>query len=257
MKARLKKEIFMALITVPIVALGFFVVAMVLRNLGKAPAFIEKLNDNFIRTGTIASFLCCIPIPVWVKFVFKANNELSYDEFGISKKNRHFMDRRLRAAIEADKISRLERIVSSEELRHMTNKGSENPDKDISMLVGLEEIKERIENMKARMAFDKGERKKRGLSSDEGYHAVYYGAPGVGKTAVARIASGILYDNYYTDENKTVEVDGAFLRGKSEEETALKVKIVAKAAKGGVLFIDEAYELGYGRLGQCAISTLI
>lgn len=257
MKARLKKEFFMALVTVPIVTLGFFVVAIALRYLGKAPSFVQNMNDKVLNTGAIISIVLCLPIPVWMKMIFRANDELGYDKFGMSKKNRHFMRRDLREGIEADKIANLEKIVPSEELRRMTKKGSIDPDGDIARLVGLDAIKARIEDMKIKMAFDKRERSKKNNPSFGGYHAVYYGSPGVGKTEVARIASGILYDNYCIKENKTVEVDGAFLRGKGEEETALKVRIVASAAKGGVLFIDEAYELGYGRLGQCAIATLV
>lgn len=76
-------------------------------------------------------------------------------------------------------------------------------------------------------------------------------------TTVARIITGFLYQNGYIAKNQLIEIDGNFL--KAGEYTAIKTEEVIKRAKGGVLFIDEAYALMQSTdgSGQEAIATLI
>ncbi len=71
----------------------------------------------------------------------------------------------------------------------------------------------------------------------------FYGNPGTGKTEVARIISGLLYDAGVLPEAKFVETDASGLIGKYVGETAPKTQAKINDAMGGVLFIDEAYAL--------------
>jgi Holliday junction resolvasome RuvABC ATP-dependent DNA helicase subunit len=71
----------------------------------------------------------------------------------------------------------------------------------------------------------------------------FTGNPGTGKTTVARIITGILYNMGYIKENKCVEVGKQDIVGQYLGQSAQKADAVIKSALGGVLFIDEAYSL--------------
>ena len=91
-------------------------------------------------------------------------------------------------------------------------------------------------------------------------HLVFSGNPGTGKTIVARLYTKILYNNKIIQENKLVEVGRADLIGEYVGQTAPKVKRAFDEAKGGVLFIDEAYSLipsSERDFGHEAISAII
>ena len=92
-------------------------------------------------------------------------------------------------------------------------------------------------------------------------HMVFYGNPGTGKTTVARMIAKIYHHLGLLSKGHLVEVDRSSLVAGYVGHTALKVKDVVKQAKGGVLFIDEAYALTYKRsendFGWEAVDTLI
>lgn len=192
--------------------------------------------------------------------------EVEYDEFGISKSkgNYEYLSKKERDQIDLKKTADMERLLSATALKKMTQPGSELPMKDLQNMIGLLPVKQKIEEMVARMQFEqdelaqKGKRnKQKNMGAMGGRHMCFTGAPGTGKTTVARIMTGFLYKYGYIKENKVIEIDGNFLKAGSE--SALKTELVVRAAYGGVLFIDEAYALmesGDGS-GEQAIATLI
>ncbi|CAK0788469.1 unnamed protein product [Prorocentrum cordatum] len=101
------------------------------------------------------------------------------------------------------------------------------------------------------------------LAEDEGEdrpplgHFVFMGAPGTGKTTVARVTAKILYRLSLIAQDKVVEVDGLRLTGEYVGQTKKKVEEKLDEAKGGVLFIDEAYELGKGTYGSEACTAIV
>lgn len=106
----------------------------------------------------------------------------------------------------------------------------------LDQLVGLASVKRMVKKIKAYA--------KRNQSSDDfNMHMCFYGNPGTGKTEVARIISGLLYDAGVLPEAKLVETDASGLIGKYVGETAPKTQAKINDAMGGVLFIDEAYAL--------------
>lgn len=91
-------------------------------------------------------------------------------------------------------------------------------------------------------------------------HMVFTGNPGTAKTTAARLFARIMKDNGLLSTGQLVEVGRGDLVGKYVGWTAKIVQAKFKAAKGGVLFIDEAYALADGRSGSYgdeAINTIV
>ena len=136
----------------------------------------------------------------------------------------------------------------------------ENAEKKLSELIGLEEVKVVLNQQ---LAYNQVSalRQAHGFSNEIlNRHLVFSGNPGTGKTIVARLYTKILYNNKIIQENKLVEVGRADLVGEYVGQTAPKVKKAFDEAKGGVLFIDEAYSLipsSERDYGHEAISAII
>ena len=91
-------------------------------------------------------------------------------------------------------------------------------------------------------------------------HMVFTGSPGTAKTTTARLFAEILKDNGIITNGRLVEVGRADLIGKFVGHTAPLVKKAFEDAKGGVLFIDEAYSLldrDNNLYGDEAINTIV
>lgn len=128
--------------------------------------------------------------------------------------------------------------------------------RELDELIGLEDVKSQIEQI---LNFVKVKKSKGNMPM---LHMVFEGNPGTGKTTIARIIGKIFAENkILSDENKFVEVDREKLVGKYVGWTASKTKEAVEEAKGGVLFVDEAYSLviddSHRDFGYEAIDTLI
>ena len=75
-------------------------------------------------------------------------------------------------------------------------------------------------------------------------HMVFAGNPGTGKTAVARLLAKVFHELGLLRKPKFLEVERMDLVGRDHETTKIKTREVIDEARGGVLFIDEAYTLG-------------
>ena len=114
---------------------------------------------------------------------------------------------------------------------------------ELDNLIGLEQVKSKVNDL---IAFQTVQaiREKQGLYSQKGtMHLAFTGNPGTGKTTVARIVGRIYKQIGLLTKGHFVEVSRTDLIAGYQGQTALKVKKVIEQAKGGVLFIDEAYSI--------------
>jgi SpoVK/Ycf46/Vps4 family AAA+-type ATPase len=117
--------------------------------------------------------------------------------------------------------------------------------KEIDEMIGLGTIKQSIKDKYGYLKFLKY-RKEKGIDDVNekiGLHAVFTGNPGTGKTKTALLLGKIYYNIGLLSKGHVHEVDRADIVAGYVGQTAPLAKEAIKKAKGGILFIDEAYSL--------------
>lgn len=129
---------------------------------------------------------------------------------------------------------------------------------ELQELIGLHPLKQLVDKMIAYATFKKDLQEK-GIQTDlNSAHMIFTGNPGTAKTSVARLIAKIYKEKGILEVGHLVEVGRNELIGQYVGHTAPKIKALFEKAKGGILFIDEAYSLveqnGYGKE---AIDTIV
>lgn len=175
--------------------------------------------------------------------------------------------KQLRAVIgnakETDTDAQGIREISLQELKDRKEQGIKDPDdvpdlktkqpinqvklesarNNLDKLVGLDEVKEEFESL-VDDAMVSRQRAAAGLPvTDKTMHLVFTGNPGTGKTTVAQEIGRAYNALGLIPNDKVVVATRADLVGQYAGHTAAKTRKKFNEAKGGVLFIDEAYSL--------------
>jgi len=133
---------------------------------------------------------------------------------------------------------------------------------ELDSMIGLEAVKSEVRALIDEIQVNEW-RRGAGLSvGAASHHLIFTGAPGTGKTTVARVYGQLLKALGVLPNGRFREVSRRDLVGQYIGHTAEKTTSVFEDAMGGVLFIDEAYTLSRAGgasadFGQEAIDTLV
>ncbi|MEK3794750.1 AAA family ATPase [Paenibacillus sp. FSL R7-0204] len=132
---------------------------------------------------------------------------------------------------------------------------------ELQAMVGLTSLKEQVQSILHHVEVEQ-KRIQQGLSTEAiSMHMLFEGSPGTGKTTVARIIGKFLNGLGLLTNGHVVETDRSGIVGRFIGHTEANMRELIAKAKGGILFIDEAYALAKtdspNDFGREAIDVLV
>lgn len=156
-------------------------------------------------------------------------------------------------------------VIGKDVPENLSGKDTEpSPWDELDHLVGLTGVKTKLRSYTTLMEFY-NMRCKAGLKMQRPpLHALFLGAPGTGKTTVAKILGRLLKDAGVLSKGHVVIRERTQIVGKYYGDEQKSVAAALEEAEGGILFIDEAYQLNKpedprdpGRLALEALLTTL
>ena len=169
--------------------------------------------------------------------------------------------RQLKARHRVEERRRKLRETRIEMQKEEARREAERPRNQLDRLIGLAPVKEFVRQQIALHRVHRLKREAGLASSSVSPHLVFTGNPGTGKTTVAKIVAELYKELGLVSKGHLVVAERADLVANYVGQTAGKTRALCESAKGGVLFIDEAYSLSPRHeqhdFGREAIETLI
>jgi Cdc6-like AAA superfamily ATPase len=131
---------------------------------------------------------------------------------------------------------------------------------ELDKLIGLESVKTEVRLLINLVRVENLRRERNLPVVDRSLHLVFVGNPGTGKTTVARLLARFYKVLKVVSKGQLVETDRSGLVAGYVGQTATKVNTVCDEARGGILFVDEAYALVTDSdqdFGSEAVATLL
>lgn len=124
---------------------------------------------------------------------------------------------------------------------------------ELDNLVGMDAVKAKLRSIHSSLQFDLA----RGRTPVFTKHLIFSGNPGTGKTTVAKQIARIYHALGCLEKNTCEDVSPAQIFGSYVGETEKKAEELFERAKGGVLFIDEAYSCCSHSFGNDFVTSLV
>jgi stage V sporulation protein K len=172
---------------------------------------------------------------IFIKEISKIEKKLFYTEIGLKQEQ---VIELLFKYIGAQHVDKIYNELSIEE-----NYTLDELLKQLNELIGLTSVKQQVQDLMDYNQVQKV-REKYGLKKiNKTLHMAFLGNPGTAKTTVARIMGKMYKQIGLLSNGHFLEVGRTDLIAEYQGQTAIKVRRVLQKAKGGVLFIDEAYSI--------------
>eukprot|EP00316_Scyphosphaera_apsteinii_P023030 CAMPEP_0119344702 /NCGR_PEP_ID=MMETSP1333-20130426/107101_1 /TAXON_ID=418940 /ORGANISM="Scyphosphaera apsteinii, Strain RCC1455" /LENGTH=586 /DNA_ID=CAMNT_0007357143 /DNA_START=16 /DNA_END=1776 /DNA_ORIENTATION=+ len=123
------------------------------------------------------------------------------------------------------------------------HKAEQEMEEELGKLVGMDSVKVQMRQLCKQLQLDIRRRQEgRGVLVTI-RHMIFTGNPGVGKTTVSRLVAKLYHQLGFSSKDAVVEVQKGDLVAGFVNQTAMKTAKKIKEARGGILFVDEAYQL--------------
>ena len=120
-----------------------------------------------------------------------------------------------------------------------------SPEEEFNKLVGCEDIRQQIEQLTTLSQYNRRRSRlmPQALQHQVILHAIFTGHPGVGKSTVCKLYGALLHQAGVLSWGHVVVCDRSTFIGNHWGDEEKTVRAVMELASGGVLMVDEAYQL--------------